>query len=285
MATVGVLTTYEEGEDFTAWLERLEQYFVANDVPEEKRVAVLLTVLGDKTYGLLRSLVVPSKPAEKTFKELTDLLIGQLEPKRLVVAERFRFSRRAQEEGEAVLTYVAELKRLAATCNFGTTLGERLRDAFVAGVRNPSVQRRLLTEPDSLTLDQACQIALMMESAETQAQKLRTVDLSGGEALRLTLSAMGKTQGQQSSTIGPESREASEDQGACYRCQGGHLPSRCRFRKAKCRECHETGHIARACPKKAEESDENEPHTMNNVKIVEDKDTGYEYELGEELLA
>lgn len=163
--TVGVLTMYVEGDDFSAWLERLEQYFVANDVAAEKRVAVLLTVLGDKTYGLLRSLVAPNKPAEKTFTELTDLLCGQLEPKRLVVAERFRFSRRPQNEGEGVMAYVAELKRLAVTCNFGTTLGERLRDAFVAGVRNPALQRRLLTEADDLTLEQARQLALSMESA------------------------------------------------------------------------------------------------------------------------
>ena len=51
-----------ENETVTAYLERAELYFDANDVADEKKVPVLLSNIGAKTYGLLRSLVAPKAP-------------------------------------------------------------------------------------------------------------------------------------------------------------------------------------------------------------------------------
>jgi hypothetical protein len=53
---------YETRDDCTAYIERIEQYFLANDVADDKRVPVLLTVIGGKTYSLLRALTSPDKP-------------------------------------------------------------------------------------------------------------------------------------------------------------------------------------------------------------------------------
>ncbi|KAL5474573.1 hypothetical protein EMCRGX_G026540 [Ephydatia muelleri] len=58
----------EEIEDWTAYFERLVQYFTANNIEaDEKRRAVLLTVCGAHIYQLVRSLVSPGKPTEKSF--------------------------------------------------------------------------------------------------------------------------------------------------------------------------------------------------------------------------
>ena len=48
--------------------------FFANDVANEKKVAVLLSVIGSKTYVLLRSLLHPEAPKEKTFDQLAKTL-------------------------------------------------------------------------------------------------------------------------------------------------------------------------------------------------------------------
>ena len=64
------------------------------------------------------------------------------------MVERFHFNRHNQGNGESVLEYVAELKRLAGTCAFGAFLAEALRDLFVFGLANESIQRRLLSEPE-----------------------------------------------------------------------------------------------------------------------------------------
>ena len=53
------------------YCERLEQYFVANDVDDGgKQRAILLSVCGATTYQLIRNLVAPAKPTERTFGEL-----------------------------------------------------------------------------------------------------------------------------------------------------------------------------------------------------------------------
>ena len=52
-----------------SYVEKLERYFGANGVTEEKKmVAVLVTVMGAKAYGLMRNLLAPVKPADTLYK-------------------------------------------------------------------------------------------------------------------------------------------------------------------------------------------------------------------------
>ena len=144
----GHIREFELGtESISAYLERVQLYFVANDVANEKKVAVLLSVIGSKTYVLLRSLLHPEAPKENTFDQLAKTLKEHLEPKPQTIVERFHFHRRNQEQSESVLDYIAELRRLSATCDFGGYLNEVLRDRFVCGLSNEATQKRLLTEP------------------------------------------------------------------------------------------------------------------------------------------
>ncbi|XP_056132888.1 uncharacterized protein K02A2.6-like, partial [Lampris incognitus] len=74
---IGGMEPFEEsGEQWAAYIERFENYILANEIRDAKKVPVLLSVIGPKTYGLLRSLIAPDKPGEKTSKveaELTRL--------------------------------------------------------------------------------------------------------------------------------------------------------------------------------------------------------------------
>ena len=54
-------------DDWSAYVERLDLFFLANEIKDDKKVAVLLTVLGTKAYSLLQTIIAPSKPAEKTY--------------------------------------------------------------------------------------------------------------------------------------------------------------------------------------------------------------------------
>ena len=75
-ATYGPLQEFKpEVETITAYLERLKAYFDANYVPSAKRVAVLLSVIGPKTYAVLRSLTAPESPQSKTLDALTKALM------------------------------------------------------------------------------------------------------------------------------------------------------------------------------------------------------------------
>ena len=174
MATgyIGKIEPFDDSlETWTSYTERLEQYFAVNDVDNEKKVPALLTLLGGKTYGLLRNLTLPDKPATKTYEQILKLLKDHLSPKPLLVAERFRFYKRYQLHGESINTYVAELRRLAEHCEF-RNLNEYLRDQFVVGLRDENIQKKLLAVAE-LTFENAIKSAVAVETANKDATELR----------------------------------------------------------------------------------------------------------------
>ena len=58
-------------EQWPSYVERMVQYFMANDVKEDaKQRAILLSVCGPNTYQLICNLVAQQKPTEFKFKEL-----------------------------------------------------------------------------------------------------------------------------------------------------------------------------------------------------------------------
>ena len=94
-SSIGKLEGFDEiCENWMTYVERVEQYFLANDVETNTKVPVLLTVIGGKTYSLLRTLTSPVKPSTKTFDEIVAIVQGHLSPKPLLIAERFRFHER-----------------------------------------------------------------------------------------------------------------------------------------------------------------------------------------------
>ena len=73
-------------DDWLEYVERLEQYFLANDIAEKKQTE-LLTIIGPETYSLLRNLITPEKPETKPIKELIKLFNEHLNPTPIVIAE------------------------------------------------------------------------------------------------------------------------------------------------------------------------------------------------------
>ena len=169
----GQLSQFEaDQETMSAYLERVEIFFQANNIAEEKQAGIFLSLIGAKTYGLLRDLVAPAKPKEKTLAELTKTLRTHFEPRPLIIAERFYFNQRNQLPNENIADYMAILRKMANSCKFGGFLDEALRDRFVSGIRSSSIQKRLLTE-EELSSAAALQLAQSMESAQSSSTKLQ----------------------------------------------------------------------------------------------------------------
>ena len=79
MALIGKIEEYDEKDSWVEYTERLEQYFVANEITDNgKKRAVLFRVCGAKTYKLIRNLVNPRKPTDKSFSELVNLVKNHL---------------------------------------------------------------------------------------------------------------------------------------------------------------------------------------------------------------
>ncbi|UYV85151.1 K02A2.6-like [Cordylochernes scorpioides] len=155
----------EETETFETFYERLEQFLILEEAGDEKKKAYLLTLMGSKTYGVLKNLCSPILPKDKTFDNLIDILKRHFSPKRSIVVERFIFFKRMQLKEESISDYFVEIKRLASSCNFGNFLEDSLRDKMVCGLYNAKIQNRILSEGD-ISLAKVIEIALSMEAAE-----------------------------------------------------------------------------------------------------------------------
>ena len=232
MATHGSLSEYNSAEDWVSYVERMDQYFLANDVDEAaKKRAIFLSVVGDKTYKLIRDLVAPAKPTDKSYQDLVDLLTSHLQPAPSMIVERFKFNSRFRKEGETAAQFLAELRNLAHYCDYGRSLDDMLRDRLVCGINDGKIHRRLLAEKD-LTLKRTWEIILAMESADKYAEDLQQdVNIKSVNAI--------KTQPQKTHSTS-----------LCYRCGGKHQATGCPFKEAECYACRKKGHIAKVCRSK-----------------------------------
>ena len=134
--------------------------------------------------------------------------------------------------------YVAELRRLATTCDFGEYLDQALRDRLVCGLRSEATQKSLLSEAD-LDLARAVKVAQSMEAAHKNAQTLKGPELPVGKVEK-RLQAK-RTTSHQKATV-------QDGIKPCSRCgRTGHLSHQCGFREAVCHKCRKRGHLAKVC--------------------------------------
>ncbi|UYV70738.1 hypothetical protein LAZ67_8000410, partial [Cordylochernes scorpioides] len=219
----------EETETFETFYERLEQFLILEEAGDEKKKAYLLTLMGSKTYGVLKNLCSPILPKNKTFDDLIDILKRHFSPKRSIVVERFIFFKRMQLKEESISDYLVEIKRLASSCNFGNFLEDSLRDKMVCGLYNAKIQNRILSEGD-ISLAKVIEIALSMEAAE---KNTKLFHLEQGEDCVDKLRIERKV-------------ESNFQNGKCKHCGKPHKEP-CRFKEAICFKCNKKGHIASIC--------------------------------------
>ena len=247
---IGVMEPYQnDGGDLDEYLERLEQYFVANSIgalpvgmeenentvraAEQKKIATFLTLIGPETYKLLKNLLSPEIPATKRFDELTEILRRHLKPKKLVVAERFRFHKKTQKEGETIAVFETELRKLSSSCEFGEFREQALRDQFIVGIKSENTQRKLLSQ--DRTFQQALQIAIADEISETETRNLQ---MQGYGREQLVVQAVHETR---------RPKVHYKNKRKCYRCNEDHPGQTCKYMNAVCHLCKKVGHLARAC--------------------------------------
>ena len=257
MVLYGQVSTFDNGDDWTQYIERLDYYFVANGIEDAtKRRAILLSVVGANTYRLIRNLVGPAKPDDKTYKELVDLMMKHQCPPPSETVQRFKLNTRMRQPNESVSTYVAELRPLIEFCGYpaGEQTNKMLRDRLVCGINNSAIQKKLLSVKD-LDFEKALEFALALETAEENA---RTLQQPRQKLVHKVDSKPGPSK--------PDHAGEKQKTTACTRCGGkGHASYRCKFKTAKCFNCSKIGHIAAVCRSK--------PSKPRHVKaLVKDED-------------
>ena len=156
-----------------------------------------------------------------SFAQLVEILKKHHKPKPLVKAESFNFHRWLQQTKESVKDFATELRHLTIHCELAY-LDEVLRDRFVCGLNNETIQKWLLTEKE-LAFAGAIDIAHRMESAAGNARKLQ-----------------GTQESRDIHKLTPAQGKAKQ----CYRCgQHDHKRTQCPYKGSKCHHCGKQGHV------------------------------------------
>lgn len=228
---------YETRSKFERWVQRLQGAFQIYGIKDQKsKNSYFLHYIGAQTYDTICDLVSPAKPEDRSYEDNVKSLTLHLDPQPLEIAEYHKFHNRQQKEGESVKEYIAELRKMAATCNFGSFLHTALRNQFVCGIRNPSIKNRLLEQRD-LTLEKAYDIAVGMESVRTREEKIAPVN-------SLTQNTKKKPVVHKSEVDSAKNKKV-----VCYRCGGNHYANKCKLSKVTCNFCKTKGHLKKMCLK------------------------------------
>ena len=303
MATFGTLNEFSGiDSDWISYNERCTFYFIANKITDDDiKRAVFLSIVGDKTYQLIRGLLAPRELSDVKYDDMIRTMTNHYNPTKSAIVEGFKFNKCNRKPSQAISAYVAELKELSRTCAFGVTadgvtltsqliLDENLRDRFVCGLEDAIIQRRLLSE-DNLSYEKAVKIANAMELASAGSTQL-----SGQQPPSVNKLFNPKPQPpkHQQKNRKPNVMK-KQNKKPCYRClDDKHSHSDCPFMKSECYTCGKKGHISKACRSKKSASDQkptvyelynisdrkSEPPAikldvmMNNTKIIVEVDTG-----------
>ncbi|XP_075990289.1 uncharacterized protein LOC142985933 [Anticarsia gemmatalis] len=192
--TIGKISAFDVNkDDWRLYIERLEQYYLVNEVKSELYVPTLITLMGAESYELLVNLCTPVKPKDKTFAQIVDVMEKHLQPKPSELAERYKFRKRAQQIGESIAEYVAILKKMTKSCEFGSWLEESLRDQLVCGICSETIRQRLFAEP-KLDFARAYSLAISLESAEKDAASVvQGHERASGDTTKVDCHAIGDT--------------------------------------------------------------------------------------------
>ncbi|KAJ8375109.1 hypothetical protein SKAU_G00056890 [Synaphobranchus kaupii] len=232
---------------FKAWIRTFENYLLAMsevDLPDARKRALLIHCLGAEGQRLFYTLTV----ADEKYDTAREAIQNFFTPKVNVVAERYRFRQRSQRPGETTDQFVAALKELVTTCQFGTMEEEMIRDQLVEKTNSARIRERLLMEVP-LTLSKATTIARQIETAVTEAKAM----CKG--AADSTVHAVHEQGPQQYSkfTRGkskPHSPAQTSQGKTCYRCGSTQHTANfqgCPAKEAICNSCKKRGHFAKVC--------------------------------------
>ena len=157
-------------QNWTKWKKSFEYFLGASGIRNDARQkAMLLHMVGPETQEVFETLV----PEDNTYEKALKALDEHFSVKKNVPFERSVLQQARQKSGESIEQFVTTLRKLAATCEYGDTTNEQIRDQVIATFTSSKLRKRLLSETD-LTLDKVLQIGNIMESAHHHNKEIET---------------------------------------------------------------------------------------------------------------
>ncbi|XP_060539046.1 uncharacterized protein K02A2.6-like [Pantherophis guttatus] len=245
------------GEDWEAYMERFYMFMEANDLlslSEQRKRALFLTHCGPAVFKMAKALAAPADLKTMTWTTLQEILKAHYAPQASSLVRRHEFYRRDQREGETISAFVATLWEIAAACDF-LNLEEAMRDRLVLGLRDLTLQSRLLAWPQ-ITFKEALEEASATEASQKSAAAMKK--MKNGPPVKEEAAVHYERVESDSEEEDEEDevhhlradrkeRQQGKREAWCSGCEGNHPRAECRFRDAICQRCEKKGHIARVC--------------------------------------
>ncbi|KAF6213244.1 hypothetical protein GE061_010962 [Apolygus lucorum] len=164
---------YTEGEDLSDFTDRLELYFVDQEISTDKqKVARLASALDASTFSKMKAFLLPKAVKECTFEECRKALMQSISPVISKPRARLQFSSLRRSPGQPLSEFVGQLKRAAAACDFGAFAETALKDRLVQGVNDNQLANVLLPLVETKTFAELTEAALLAESLRDTAALL-----------------------------------------------------------------------------------------------------------------
>ncbi|XP_039314523.1 uncharacterized protein K02A2.6-like [Solenopsis invicta] len=270
LSTIGALSEFNIGEDWNLYQERLGQYFVANQVSQERKVAVLITLVGQEAYKILKDLCDSTLLECESYEELCEILKKQFAPRVSVFKERIEFYELKQKEKESVNEWFARIKSKAINCKFGAQLDDKIKDRFVTGLSKGRILDRVCEEEHTTTLQSILEVARKKEAALALSSKASLVDVHNLKSRKAKSAQQVTFQKKKKEEKTGSQHQGSKEEPKCVHCGGTrHIFAKCKYKTYKCKICSKEGHLAKIC--------KNNKSTVANTNYLEsgsnDKDT------------
>ncbi|XP_055906988.1 uncharacterized protein LOC129942175 [Eupeodes corollae] len=226
---IGYVEPFVSGGNFLAYEDRVRQFIKVNDIKEEEALTPLfITIAGAEIHELLISLTVPDLPSAKTFEELISLLRAHFAPKHNKRAERYKFNKLKQEDGEPINEFIVRLKAQAQFCNFGDIIPEKAKE---------DVHKYKIKMLDDVLSDRFI-VGLTLPANYLPKQTVA----------RHPSSTQHPTSGG-SYEKNHRRKLPSSSQKSCHRCGNNHQQENCPAKRNnwECFTCHKVGHTSRVC--------------------------------------
>ena len=165
------LSSSSLAQDFKDWKDEFNVYMLGSGKttrPKEEQAALLLNLAGQDVIKISKHFSYDAGEDEKDPYVLLAKIENYCSPRSNEVLEAFCFLK--LEYTQPFDNYLIELRRHAASCNYGDATDRMIRDKLVLSVK-PAVQKILLRE-SNLTLNKAITICRTYEHAEAFIEEM-----------------------------------------------------------------------------------------------------------------
>lgn len=109
---IGMMPEYKSRDDWNLYVEKLDKFFIANLIENDRKVSVLITMIGADTCHILKELCDPVLPNTLGYEHLCSLLSKQFSSKIAIFRQPTKFYELKQNNCESINEWYVRIKKV-----------------------------------------------------------------------------------------------------------------------------------------------------------------------------